>query len=398
MNPAKNANMEDEQEIEYLRKLFIGGLHPRTKVETLEEYFSKFGKVTEAKVMKDETGKTRGFGFITYERAAMVDRAQEARPHEIDGKAVESKRLVPRTDIDKPESKITVKKLFVGGVRNEHDEASLRKYFSKFGNVVNLNIAVDPKSGRRKGYAFVEYDDYDSVDKIVIQKLHFLKGVPLDVKKALTRQMAEKIARTDGRGPPRNMLPNNPQQSNLMNTMNNLQPVNIMQEMNGMQHMNGMQQMNDMNSMSTMNSMQTMNSMAGMGRVNGMQSMNALEPMNTSPTGSIVQPMHHMNNMNAMNASMYQGRGQYNGNWNDGMVHGGNNWNNATSNHIWNNPQPQGWHQNQSTPLLPITDNYSLQQNRRALQNNRMNPYQSKKGYSDAYSNPISVGGTRRRN
>lgn len=40
--------------------------------------------------------RSRGFGFITYSEPGMVDAAQAARPHKIDGKVVEPKRAVPR--------------------------------------------------------------------------------------------------------------------------------------------------------------------------------------------------------------------------------------------------------------------------------------------------------------
>lgn len=40
--------------------------------------------------------RSRGFGFITYKEAGMVDEAQGNRPHKIDGREVESKRAMPR--------------------------------------------------------------------------------------------------------------------------------------------------------------------------------------------------------------------------------------------------------------------------------------------------------------
>lgn len=47
--------------------------------------------------MRDpNTKKSRGFGFITYKKAQMVDEAQNARPHKVDGREVEPKRAVPR--------------------------------------------------------------------------------------------------------------------------------------------------------------------------------------------------------------------------------------------------------------------------------------------------------------
>lgn len=47
--------------------------------------------------MKDPTTKrSRGFGFVTYAEAESVDTAMMNRPHNIDGKVVESKRAIPK--------------------------------------------------------------------------------------------------------------------------------------------------------------------------------------------------------------------------------------------------------------------------------------------------------------
>ncbi|XP_075480423.1 uncharacterized protein LOC142521114 [Primulina tabacum] len=57
-------------------KLFIGGLSYSTDDMSLTETFSKYGEVAEARVIVDrDTGKSRGFGFVTY---ATVDDASAA--------------------------------------------------------------------------------------------------------------------------------------------------------------------------------------------------------------------------------------------------------------------------------------------------------------------------------
>ena len=52
------------------RKLFIGGLSLNTNKSSLQTYFEQFGDVTDCVVMKDDspngTGKSRGFGFVTF--------------------------------------------------------------------------------------------------------------------------------------------------------------------------------------------------------------------------------------------------------------------------------------------------------------------------------------------
>lgn len=45
----------------------------------------------------------------------------------------------------------------------------MRDYFKEFGNIVNINIVAHKDTGKKRGFAFVEYDDYDPVDKIVCE-------------------------------------------------------------------------------------------------------------------------------------------------------------------------------------------------------------------------------------
>ncbi|MBA0851042.1 hypothetical protein Goshw_011942 [Gossypium schwendimanii] len=48
-------------------KLFVGGISFQMDDQSLNEAFSKYGEVVEARVIVDrETGRSRGFGFITY--------------------------------------------------------------------------------------------------------------------------------------------------------------------------------------------------------------------------------------------------------------------------------------------------------------------------------------------
>jgi RNA recognition motif-containing protein len=50
------------------RGTFVGGLAPQTTAESMRAFFTKFGKVVDATVMVDrETGRSKGFGFVTFE-------------------------------------------------------------------------------------------------------------------------------------------------------------------------------------------------------------------------------------------------------------------------------------------------------------------------------------------
>jgi len=72
------------------KKLFVGGLAWATTDQGLRAAFEQFGEITEAVVINDrETGRSRGFGFVTFVNPGDADKAVDAmNGQEIDGRRV----------------------------------------------------------------------------------------------------------------------------------------------------------------------------------------------------------------------------------------------------------------------------------------------------------------------
>jgi RNA recognition motif-containing protein len=72
------------------KKLFVGGLSWDTNDAGLNSAFSTHGEVTEAKVITDrDTGRSRGFGFVTFSDASAADAAIDAmNGSQLDGRSL----------------------------------------------------------------------------------------------------------------------------------------------------------------------------------------------------------------------------------------------------------------------------------------------------------------------
>ncbi|KAG2307774.1 hypothetical protein Bca52824_027522 [Brassica carinata] len=56
------------------KKIFVGGIPSTVDDDEFKEFFMQFGELKEHQIMRDHaTGRSRGFGFVTYESEDMVD-------------------------------------------------------------------------------------------------------------------------------------------------------------------------------------------------------------------------------------------------------------------------------------------------------------------------------------
>ncbi|CAF3968941.1 unnamed protein product, partial [Rotaria magnacalcarata] len=179
-------SVTDEQH----RKLFIGGLSFKTTDDTLKDYARKFGEISDCLVMKDHNGQSKCFGFVTFTDSAIVDEFMKQRPHAIDGRQIDPKRAMPREEANNDDIHLTVKKIFIGGIRDGLDDEKLRKYFEKYGNI-NDCLLMHDKDGKTRGFAFIEFDDYDPVDKIILARPHTIGEYRVDVKKAIPKDQRQ---------------------------------------------------------------------------------------------------------------------------------------------------------------------------------------------------------------
>lgn len=90
----KRAIPRDEQE--RTSKIFVGGVSQDATEQEFKEYFMQYGRVVDATLMIDkDTGRPRGFGFVTFDNESAVDNCLQG-DLTILGKPIEVKKAQPR--------------------------------------------------------------------------------------------------------------------------------------------------------------------------------------------------------------------------------------------------------------------------------------------------------------
>ncbi|KAI3755655.1 hypothetical protein L1987_55460 [Smallanthus sonchifolius] len=189
-----------------LGKLFVGGIAWDTNEERLQEYFSSFGEVLEAVIMKDHTtGRARGFGFVVFADPAVAERVIKEK-HHIDGRMVEAKKAVPREDqstvsrnsgsIQSSPGPNRTRKIFVGGLASTVTESDFKRYFEQFGAITDAVVMYDHNTQRPRGFGFITYDSEDAIENVLLKTFHELNGKMVEVKRAVPKELSPSPSRT----------------------------------------------------------------------------------------------------------------------------------------------------------------------------------------------------------
>ena len=175
-------------------ELFVRNIGFNTTQEELADAFAKYGDVEESKIVMDkQTGKSKGFGFLKfYEKKSAV-----AAMNDADNIVVGGRNLQIRYSNDKEgqmkggnKNNNSAKKgpvsefgIFVGNMSYQCNENDLIKFFKDCGKVLDVRIAKKP-DGKLKGFAHIDFENKEAVDKAVAKNGQELKGRALKIDRA----------------------------------------------------------------------------------------------------------------------------------------------------------------------------------------------------------------------
>lgn len=177
-----------------LRKSGVGNVFIKNLDKTIDnkamyDTFSAFGSILSCKVATDETGQSKGYGFVHFdtEEAAnnSIDRVNGMLLNE---KKVYVGRFIPRKEREKElgEKAKLYTNVYVKNFGDELSDESLLQMFEPFGKVTSHRVMI--KDGKSRGFGFVAFESADAAEDAV----KALDGKKLNDEKILYVGRAQK--------------------------------------------------------------------------------------------------------------------------------------------------------------------------------------------------------------
>jgi nucleolin len=160
-------------------ELFVKNLSYDSNEKSLKSFFSKYGSVTNVKLLKRDDGKPKGIGFVGFSSRKEAQKAiDDADNLECDGRKIgvsfsnekpssrDNGNFKQRgnerggNDRDRGGNRDSGNTVFMGNLSFKTSEDSIRKFFRDCGKIADIRIAKTPE-GKMKGFCHVEFDDND---------------------------------------------------------------------------------------------------------------------------------------------------------------------------------------------------------------------------------------------
>uniref|UniRef100_A0A915DFQ5 RRM domain-containing protein n=1 Tax=Ditylenchus dipsaci TaxID=166011 RepID=A0A915DFQ5_9BILA len=153
------------------RTLFVGLLPANTVLQTLQDYFSRFGEVEFCSQKRSRAmNRPLRAAYVTFSSEDGLEKAMKARPHRISGKRISAINGYAGS-FSHQSSRTT---LLLDHLPLSVTEEKLEKYFTKIGELIHCEIALEPSIRGLTGR--VTFDNEEGVKKALVLGPHFING------------------------------------------------------------------------------------------------------------------------------------------------------------------------------------------------------------------------------
>lgn len=157
---------EESLESQLPGNLYIRGLLPSTTSDDLYQIFSPYGEIQSCKIIYDDYGFSKGYGFINFINKAQANAAIES----LNGSQVNGNQLFVNHHVSKRDRlrELELKKqnycnLYLKNVPPKVSKEELDELFGKYGPIDSIFLPrSDLQQDENKGYGFINYKQHES--------------------------------------------------------------------------------------------------------------------------------------------------------------------------------------------------------------------------------------------
>lgn len=151
--------------------IFIKNLDKNIAQKDLYDTFCHFGKILSCKIAIDETGASKGYGFIHFlEEECATNAIKAVNGKMINGRIVFVGQFIPRSERKSANGKAKFTNCYVKNFSDETSDEELNKIFAEYGEIKSACIMRD-SDGKSKGFGFVCFAEAESAEAAV-QAMH----------------------------------------------------------------------------------------------------------------------------------------------------------------------------------------------------------------------------------
>ncbi|CAG7837747.1 unnamed protein product [Allacma fusca] len=178
--PRKEREKELGEKAKRFTNVYIKNFPESFNEEKLKDMFEKFGSITSYRIMSDDGGKSRGFGFVAYEDPEAAELAcTELNSKELDGKTLyvgrAQKRAERQMELKRKFEMLKIERmtryqgvnLYVKNLDDSIDDEKLRKEFQPYGTITSAKVMTEDL--RSKGFGFVCFSSPEEATKAVTE-------------------------------------------------------------------------------------------------------------------------------------------------------------------------------------------------------------------------------------
>jgi len=148
--------------------VFVKNLDPSIDSKTLHDTFSQFGNILSCKVMTDEKGVSKGFGFVHFETEEDASKAIEMSGNILQNKPITVTAHIPKKEFYQKveEYKKNFVNVYVKNVAENVTDEAFKQKFAEYGAITSAKVMREP-NGKSKGFGFVNYEQHTQAQQAV---------------------------------------------------------------------------------------------------------------------------------------------------------------------------------------------------------------------------------------